>query len=158
MTNNLAFFLLFFVLLIGVETPVDQDKEDEEEGHGHLGPEPKQVPAFLVIRGPENANETPDVNNNKENEEYSGDHGQEYCLAVTAEHDPADDEEAGPLHQEPGGEPAVGAGGEDQGASCDHGDTRQEDDDEDQEDSHAGGGDTQWCILWLPGDDPGYLL
>ena len=52
----------------------------------------------------------------------------------------------------------MGAGGEDQGAHREHGNTRQEDDDEDKEHCHTRGGYTQGHILWLAGDDPGDLL
>ena len=78
---------------------------------------------------------------------------------MAAEHDEADHQETGALHQEPGGQPGL-AGWEDDSSGGEHGHSGDEDEDEDDDDGKAGGGDRGALLILalLPGDQPGDLL
>ena len=101
----------------------------------------------------------PDVDEDEEDEDDPGEEREEACLTMTAEHDEADHQETGALHQQPGGQPGL-AGLEDHSAGGEHGHPSQEDDDEDDDDGEAGGGDRGALLVLtlLPGDQSGDLL
>ena len=49
----------------------------------------------------------PDVDEDEEDEDDPGEEREDACLTVAAEHDEADHQETGALHQQPGGQPGL---------------------------------------------------
>ena len=101
----------------------------------------------------------PDVDEDEEDEDDPGEEREDVGLTVAAEHDEADHQETGALHQQPRGQPGL-TGWEDEGSGDEHGHSGQEDDEEDDDDGQTGGGDGGALLILalLPGDQSGDLL
>ena len=132
----------------------------ETAGKDTLDGETEHVATLIVLGSPEDADAAPDVDEDEEDEDDPGEEREEAGLTVAAEHDEADHQETGALHQQPGGQPG-GAGGEDESSGGEHCHSGQEDDEEDDHDGETGGGDG--CALLvlvalLSGDQSGDLL